>query len=88
MLNSINDIYYIKFSLQFVDMQIDDLVDSFNREVKNHGWVGIRAHHDRALIDDFIRRGIDVSEVYDGKTLSFTHHVKFDLFNNKLVTID
>ena len=60
-------VYYLKFALQFVDYQIEDLVASFNREVNNKGWVGMRAYHDRALIDEFIRRGIDVSCVHDGK---------------------
>lgn len=88
MQNSIYDIYYIKFALQFVDMQEDELVDSFNREVQNHGWVGIRACHDKALIDAFIRRGVDVSAVYDGKSLSFAHHVKYNISENKLETIN
>ena len=81
-------VYYLKFALQFVDYQIEDLVASFNREVHNNGWVGMRAYHDHALIDEFIRRGIDVSCVHDGRSTWFNHHVRYNIDENKLETID
>ena len=87
MLNSIYDIYYIKFALQFVDKQIDELVTTFNREVGNNGWVGMRAYHDQALFDEFQRRGIDVSAIYDGKAISFARPIRYDIDDNRLVTI-
>ena len=59
-------IYYTKYALQFADMQIPELVTVFNQQVGNTGWTGMRAYHDQALIDEFQRRGIDVSTVYDG----------------------
>lgn len=40
-------IYYIKFALQFADMQIPELVNIFNRLVGNHGWSCMRAYHDQ-----------------------------------------
>ena len=81
-------INYIKFALYFADMQISELVTAFNREVQNRGWTSMRGYHDLALIDEFQRRGIDVSSVYDGKSLSFAHAVRYDLLNNKLVVIN
>jgi hypothetical protein len=69
-------IYYIKFALQFADMQIPELVNIFNRLVGNQGWSSMRVYHDQALIDEFQRRGIDVSTVYDGKILSLAHLVR------------
>ena len=57
-------IYYTKYALQFADMQILELVTVFNQQVGNTGWTGMRAYHDQALIDEFQRRGIDVSAVY------------------------
>ena len=81
-------IYYIRFALHFADMQISELVTAFNREVQNRGWTSMRAYHNRALIDEFQRRSIDISAVYDGKATSFAHPVRYDLFNNKLVVID
>ena len=58
-------IYYIRFALHFADMQISELVTVFNREVQNRGWTSMRAYHNRALIDEFQRRGIDISAVYE-----------------------
>ena len=81
-------IYYTKYALQFADMQIPELVTIFNAQVQNRGWSSMRAYHDQALIDEFQRRGIDVSAVYDGKTISFAHSVRYDLPNNILVVIN
>jgi hypothetical protein len=81
-------IYYTKYALQFADMQITELVNIFNRQVGNTGWTGMRAYHDQALIDEFQRRGIDVTVIYDGKTTTFTHSVRYDLPNNKLAVIN
>ena len=81
-------IYYIKFALQFADMQIPELVNIFNRLVGNHGWSSMRAYHDQALLDEFQRRGIDTAAVAGRKPISFTHPVRYDLQNNKLEVID
>ena len=80
-------IYYIKFALQFADMQIPELVTVFNAQVQNRGWSSMRAYHEQALIDEFQRRGINTTAVYDGKNISFTHSVRYDQFTNILVPI-
>ncbi len=80
-------IYYAKYALQFADMQIPELVTVFNTQVQNRGWSSMRAYHDQALIDEFQRRGIDVSPVYDGKVISFAHSVRYDIQGNKLVIV-
>ena len=81
-------IYYIRYALRFADMQISELVSVFNDQVQNRGWSSMRAYHDQALIDEFQRRGIDVTVIYDGKTTTFTHSVRYDLPNNKLAVIN
>ena len=80
-------IYYTKYDLQFADMQIPELVTIFNHQVGNTGWTDMRAYHDQSLIDEFLRRGIDVSAFYDGKTISFAHSVRYDIADNRLGTI-
>ena len=80
-------IYYIKFALQFADMQIPELVNIFNRLVGNHGWSSMRAYHDQALLDEFKRRGIDTAAVAGRKPISFAHPVRYDQFTNRLVSI-
>ena len=80
-------IYYTMYALQFADMQITELVTSFNHEVKNPGWSSMRAYHDQALIDEFQRRSIDISAVSDGNAISFDKPVKYDLVDNRLIAI-
>jgi len=81
-------IYYIRYALQFSDMQIPELVTVFNSQVQNRGWTSMRAYHNLALIDEFQRRGIDTSAVYDGRTISFSHPVRYDIADNRLVAND
>lgn len=69
---------YNKFAASFAASSINSLVDFFNHEVGCKGWVSARAAFDLALIDEFVRRGIDVSAVYDGKAISFAHKVAFE----------
>ncbi|MCR5779598.1 MAG: hypothetical protein K6G70_03535 [Bacteroidaceae bacterium] len=83
-----NHIYYTQYALQFAGMQIPELVTVFNRQVGNTGWTGMRAYHDQALIDEFLRRGIDVSAIYDGKTISFAYPIRYDFAVNRLAIID
>ena len=82
-----NHIYYIRYALQFADMQIPQLVTIFNTQVQCRGWSSIRAYHDQALIDEFLRRSVDASVVTDGKTISFAHLVKYNIQGNKLVFV-
>ena len=64
------------------------LVTVFNHQVGNTGWSNMRAYHDQALIDEFKRRGIDVSAIYDGKSISFAHSVRYDIADNRFVVSD
>lgn len=82
------DVQYQAFATRFANEQINELVTAFNREVHNSGIVSIRAFYDKALIDEFICRGIDTSSVYDGRTINFDHHVSYDSQAHRLVTID
>ena len=79
--------YYSRFALRFADMQIQELLTDFNAQVQNRGWSSMRAYHDQALLDEFQRRGIDTSAVYDGKTISFSRTVMYDLPDNKLTAL-
>jgi hypothetical protein len=63
----------------------EDLVDLFNRDVGNAGWVAARAAFSQALITEFRRRGIDVSSVRSQDGTSYTTKVK--LQKRKLVLV-
>ena len=75
-----------QYAARFAAASLTSLVDSFNSQVGNRGWTSARACHDTALIREFKRRGIDVSSVSHGNSISFAHHVQ--LTGNRLVIID
>ena len=70
---------------QFTEASLTPLVESFNAQVGNRGFNSARAAHDHALIDELVRRGIDVSAISDGHSTSFAHHVALDESTMKLV---
>ena len=78
-----NNSFYNDFAVRFAATTLTSLVESFNSQVGNRGFNSVRAAHDKALIDELVRRGIDVSAVFDGTVISFAHHVELD--NNSLV---
>ena len=78
-----NNSFYNDFAAHFAASTLPSLVRSFNSQVGNRGFNSMRAAHDRALIDELVRCGIDVSAVFDGTAISFAHHVELD--NNSLV---
>ena len=73
------------FAASFMTASIQELVESFNHSVNNRGWTSMRAVHDHMLIQEFMRRGIDVSAVHEGNTTDFTRAVVYDKEHNKLV---
>ena len=81
-----NNSLFSEFAARFAAESTPSLVNSFNRQVGNRDWSSARAFHDKALIEELERRGIDLSAIYDGKSISFAHHV--ELQGNTLVTID
>lgn len=67
-----------QFASQFAEASLNSLVESFNAQVGNRGFTSTRAAHDHALIEELIRRGIDVSAISDRQSISFAHHVTLD----------
>lgn len=65
----------------------DSLVEDFNALVGKRCWASARAAHDAALIDTLIDRGVDVSAVYDGESISFREHVVLNEDLNKLFLV-
>ena len=78
-----NNSFYNDFAARFAAGTLSSLVESFNNQVRKRGFNSARAAYDQALIDELVRRGIDVSAVFDGTTISFAHYVGLD--NNSLV---
>lgn len=75
----------IKSSLNHQSTEV--LVEQFNAQVGRQCWASARAIHDAALIDTLVDRGVDVSAVYDGKSISFREHVVLNEDLNKLFVV-
>lgn len=78
-----NNSFYNDFAARFAAGTLTSLVESFNNQVGKRGFNSARVAYDQALIDELVRRGIDVLAVFDGTTISFAHYVELD--NNSLV---
>ena len=73
------------FAARFLTASIQELVDIFNQSVGNRGWTSMRAVYDQMLIQEFMRRGIDISAIHEGNTTNFTHKVVYDESQRKLL---
>lgn len=63
-----------------------DLVEIFNNQVGNKGWVSAKAVFLQNLKNEFIHRHIDISNVLN-ETGGFNLNQNVNLINNKLVVI-
>lgn len=68
-------------------LSTEELVEQFNSQVGKRCWASARAVHDTAIIDTLIKRGIDVSAVYDGVSISFSEHVVLNEDLNQLFIV-
>ena len=74
-----------EFAARFAATSTQNLVVEFNRQVGSNAWTSARALHDQALIAELQVRGIDLSAVYDGRSIDFSRPVCLDETNNSLI---
>ena len=79
---------------RFQNQTIQQLVDNFNQLANSHGWAAERSYFSMALINEIIRRGIDVSAIVErddrsGQILSVRYvMVRFDEVTNSFVPLN
>lgn len=78
---------YQKIKNSVKQQSTEALVEQFNALVGKRCWASARAAHDAALIDTLVDRGVDVSAVYDGESISFREHVVLNEDLNKLFVV-
>ena len=78
---------YQKIKSSVKQQSTEALVEQFNALVGKRCWASARAAHNAALIDTLINRGVDVSTVYDGESISFREHVVLNEDLNKLFVV-
>ena len=74
-----------EFAARFAAASPQSLVEEFNRQVGSYAWTSARAVHDQALIAELQGRGIDLTAVYDGRSIDFRRPVNFDETTSSLV---
>lgn len=62
---------YGYFKKRFEKYDKDELIKAFNDLVGNSGWTSARANYSAALIDEFKKRGFDISEIEKNDSISF-----------------
>lgn len=77
--------YYNELQEKMAKMSVEALVADFNKQVGRRSWTSIRGVHDSILIDTLIDKGVDVSAVYDGVTISFMRKIALDDEKKKIV---
>ena len=70
------------FAARFAAVSTQSLVEEFNRQVGSSAWTSARAVHDQALIAELQGRDIDLSAVYDGRSIDFSRPVRLDETDN------
>lgn len=68
-------------------LSTEALVEQFNYLVGKRCWASARAAHDTALMNTLNDRGVDVSAIYDGESISFKEHVVLNEDLNKLYIV-
>lgn len=77
--------YYKELQESMAKRSVESLIEEFNQQVGSRAWTSIRGVHDSILIDTLIAKGVDVSAVYDGVTISFSKKVKLNEQKNKVI---
>ena len=79
---------------RFQNQTIQQLVDNFNQLANSQGWAAERSYFSMALINEIIRRGIDVSAIVErddrsGQVLSVRYVlVRLDEASSSLVPLN
>ena len=67
-----------EFAARFAASSTQSLITEFNRQIGSNAWTSARAMHDQALIAELQGRGIDLTAVYDGRSIDFSRTVRLD----------
>lgn len=77
--------YFDELTESMEKMNADALIEEFNKQVGSRAWTSIRGLHDSVLVDTLIAKGVDVSAVYDGVTISFARKIKLNADKTKVM---
>ncbi len=81
----VTEVYYNELKESMSKRSVESLIEEFNQQVGRQAWTSIRGVHDSVLVDSLIAKGVDMSAVYDGVTISFSKKIKLNEDKNKVV---
>ena len=70
------DEHYRDYRARLAAYSDADLVAAFNREVGNPGWTSSRGAYLRALHDEFVERGFDLTDIGGAEEMSLGSRIK------------
>ena len=68
--------------------EIESLINKFNEQVGSRAWTSARAEHDTTIIDALKEAGIDISAIYNGTAISFSHKIALNENGTKLIVTE
>ena len=74
------------FTDELKNMSNTELINRFNKDVRNKGWASARASFLYSMHHELLSRGFDCSTIIDSNSMSMAHKIKLE--NNKLILID
>ena len=77
--------YFQELEHNMASRSVESLVEEFNQQVGRKVWTTIRGVHDSVLIDTLIKKGVDVSAVFDGVEITFAKHIKLSDDKKKII---
>lgn len=79
--------YFEELKESMAKKSVESLIREFNRMVGSNAWTSLRGLHDSVLIDTLIAKGVDVSSIYDGVTISFARKIKLNDDKTKVILV-
>ena len=73
-----------EFTEQLRNITDEELIERFNKDVGNPGWVAARGRFHHAMSEEFVRRGFDYTAIGDEHSLSWAQKIEL---NGKLIKI-
>ncbi len=83
----VTEVYYNELKESMSKRSVESLFAEFNQQVGSRAWTSLRGLHDSVLVDTLVAKGIDMSAVYDGVTISFSKKIKLNEDKSKVIFV-
>ncbi len=77
-MNTTNQMQYQSFLEDLKVLTDQEIIQAFNKEVGNTGWVSARGAYLAAIRHEFERRSFDYSKIGDERSLSLANKIRLE----------